>query len=128
MQISINDFFEVDIRKGNIIDAVLFKEAIKPAFKLWIDFGPEIGIKKSSAQITNLYNSEDLKGKSILAVINLPPRQIGPFISEVLILSVKISFILIIIIFNRNRFITKIMWKVIFIPFFKSASVFTKAS
>ena len=89
MQISINDFFEVDIRKGNIIDAVLFKEAIKPAFKLWIDFGPKIGIKKSSAQITNLYNSEDLKGKSILAVINLPPRQIGPFISEVLVLGLN---------------------------------------
>ena len=89
MQISIEDFFEVDIRKGNIIDAVLFKEAIKPAFKLWIDFGPEIGIKKSSAQITKLYNSEDLKGKSILAVINLPPRQIGHFISEVLILGLN---------------------------------------
>ena len=88
MQISIKDFFEVDIRKGNIIDAVLFKEAIKPAFKLWIDFGPKIGIKKSSAQITNLYNSKDLIGKSILAVINLP-RQIGPFISEVLVLGLN---------------------------------------
>tara|TARA_A100001011_G_scaffold359568_1_gene406164 strand:+ start:197 stop:532 length:336 start_codon:yes stop_codon:yes gene_type:complete len=89
MQISIDDFFVIDIRKGNIIDAVLFKEAIKPAFKLWIDFGPKIGIKKSSAQITKLYNSEDLKGKSILAVINLPPRQIGPFISEVLVLGLN---------------------------------------
>ena len=89
MQISINDFFEVDIRKGNIIEAVLFKEAIKPAFKLLIDFGPKIGIKKSSAQITNLYNPENLKGKSILAVINLPPRQIGPFISEVLVLGLN---------------------------------------
>ena len=89
MQISIDDFFEFDIRKGNIIDAVLFKEAIKPAFKLWIDFGPEIGIKKSSAQITKLYNSDDLKGKSILAVINLPPRQIGPFISDVLVLGLN---------------------------------------
>ena len=89
MQILLNDFFKVDIRKGNIIDAVFFKEAIKPAFKLWIDFGPKIGIKKSSAQITNLYNSEDLKGKSILAVINLPPRQIGHFISEVLILGLN---------------------------------------
>ena len=89
MQILLNDFFKVDIRKGNIIDAVFFKEAIKPAFKLWIDFGPEIGIKKSSAQITNLCNSEDLKGKSILAVINLPPRQIGPFISEVLVLGLN---------------------------------------
>ena len=89
MQILLNDFFKVDIRKGNIIDAVFFKEAIKPAFKLWIDFGPKIGIKKSSAQITNLYNCEDLKGKSILAVINLPPRQIGHFISEVLILGLN---------------------------------------
>ena len=75
MQISINDFFKVDIRKGKVIDAVLFKEAIKPAFKLWIDFGPEIGIKKSSAQIINLYNSKNLIGKSILAVINLQKHQ-----------------------------------------------------
>ena len=86
MQISINDFFKVDIRKGKIIDAVLLKEAVKPAFKLWIDFGPKIGIKKSSAQIINLYNSKNLIGKSILAVINLPPKQIGSFISEVLVL------------------------------------------
>ena len=89
MQISINDFFKVDIRKGKIIDAVLFKEAVKPALKLWIDFGPKIGIKKSSAQIINLYNSKDLIGKSILAVINLPPKQIGPFISEVLVLGLN---------------------------------------
>ena len=89
MQISIDDFFEFDIRKGNITNAVLFKEAIKPAFKLWIDFGPKIGIKKSSAQITNLYNPKDLIGKSVLAVINLPPRQIGPFISDVLVLGLN---------------------------------------
>ena len=89
MQISIDDFFEFDIRKGNITNAVLFKEAIKPAFKLWIDFGPKIGIKKSSAQITNLYNPIDLIGKSVLAVINLPPRQIGPFISDVLVLGLN---------------------------------------
>ena len=86
MQTSTKNFFEIDIRKGKIVDAILFKEAIKPAIKLWIDFGTEIGIKKSSAQITENYSPRSLKGKSILAVINLPPRQIGPFISEVLIL------------------------------------------
>ena len=86
MQTSTKNFFEIDIRKGKIVDAILFKEAIKPAIKLWIDFGTEIGIKKSSAQITDHYSTESLKGKSILAVVNLPPRQIGPFVSEVLIL------------------------------------------
>ena len=86
MQTSTKNFFEIDIRKGKIVDAILFKEAIKPAIKLWIDFGTEIGIKKSSAQITDNYSPKLLKGKSILGVVNLPPRQIGPFISEVLIL------------------------------------------
>ena len=86
MQTSTKNFFEIDIRKGKIVDAILFKEVIKPAIKLWIDFGTEIGIKKSSAQITENYSPRSLKGKSILAVITLPPRQIGPFISEVLIL------------------------------------------
>ena len=86
MQTSIKNFFEIDIRKGKIVDAILFKEAIKPAIKIWIDFGAEIGIRKSSAQITDNYSPKSLIGKSILAVVNLPPRQIGPFISEVLIL------------------------------------------
>ena len=86
MQTSTKNFFEIDIRKGKIVDAILFKEAIKPAIKIWIDFGAEIGFRKSSAQITDNYSPKSLIGKSILAVVNLPPRQIGPFISEVLIL------------------------------------------
>ena len=82
-------FFKSRAPSRGIIQAEVFEQARKPAYILHVDFGHEIGIKKSSAQITNLYNSEDLKGKSILAVINLPPRQIGPFISEVLILGLN---------------------------------------
>ena len=89
MKINAEDFFKVDIRKGKVAESHLFKEARKPAYKLWIDFGDEIGIKKSSAQITDLYKPEDLIGKSVLAVVNLQPRQIGPFISEVLVLGLK---------------------------------------
>ena len=89
MKINGEDFFKVDIRKGKVVESHLFKEARKPAYKLWIDFGDEIGIKKSSAQITDLYRPEDLIGKSVLAVVNLQPRQIGPFISEVLVLGLK---------------------------------------
>ena len=89
MKINPEDFFKVDIRKGKIVKSHFFKEAIKPALKLWVDFGDEIGIKKSSAQITDLYRPEDLIGKSVLAVVNLQPRQIGPFISEVLVLGLK---------------------------------------
>ena len=88
MKINAEDFFKVDIRKGIVVESLLFKEARKPAYKLWIDFGDEIGIKKSSAQITDLYKPEDLIGKSVLAVVNLQPRQIGPFMSEVLTLGV----------------------------------------
>ena len=82
-----NKFLEIDIRAGTIIDIQEFPEARKPAFKLEIDFG-HLGTKKSSAQITELYDTEALLGKQILAVVNFPPRHIGPFISEVLILGV----------------------------------------
>lgn len=86
MTITYDDFLNVNIRSGTIIEVNDFPEARRPAYKLTIDFGPEIGTKKSSAQITALYTPETLLGKQIQAVVNFPPRQIGKFMSEVLVL------------------------------------------
>ncbi len=87
--ISYDDFEKVDIRVGRIIDAQDFPEARKPAYKLTIDFGAEIGTKRSSAQITQNYKKDELEGLLVIGVINFPPKQIGPFISEVLTLGVN---------------------------------------
>jgi tRNA-binding protein len=79
------DFEKVDIRVGVVTDAREFPEARRPAYRLWIDFGP-LGVKRSSAQITRFYRPADLIGRQVVAVVNFPPKQIGPFVSEVLVL------------------------------------------
>jgi tRNA-binding protein len=84
--ISYDDFTKVDIRAGTVVRAESFPEARKPSIKLWIDFGPELGTKKTSAQITRYYAAETLIGRQVAAVVNFPPRQIGKFMSEVLVL------------------------------------------
>ncbi|MBD2357073.1 tRNA-binding protein [Tolypothrix sp. FACHB-123] len=89
-EITYDDFEKVEIRVGKVIDVAEFPNAKKPAYKLWIDFG-NLGIKKSSAQITKLYQPEDLVNKLILAVTNFPPRQIADFMSEVLVLGVVLD-------------------------------------
>ncbi len=85
-QITFDDFLKVDVRVGQIVTAEPFPEARKPAFKLTIDFGPDIGVRKSSAQITRHYTLDQLVGRKVAAVVNFPPRQIGPVMSEVLTL------------------------------------------
>jgi len=84
--IDFTDFLKVDIRVGTVVDAQEFPEARQPAYKLWVDFGDVIGIKKSSAQITDHYTIEGLMGRKVAAVVNFPPRQIGTFMSEILVL------------------------------------------
>ncbi|MDH3232681.1 MAG: tRNA-binding protein [Alphaproteobacteria bacterium] len=85
-EISFDDFQKVDIRVGTIVDAQAFPEARKPAFKLWVDFGEPLGVKKTSAQITKHYDLHALVGRQVAAVVNFPPRQIGKFMSEILVL------------------------------------------
>ena len=87
-EITFDDFLKVDIRTGIVVDAQPYPEARKPAIKLWVDFGGELGVKKSSAQITKHYTPKSVIGKQVMAVVNFPPRQIGKFMSEILVLGV----------------------------------------
>lgn len=83
-----DNFMKIDIRVGEVVRAEVFENARKPAYKLWVDFGEEIGIKKSSAQITEVYDIDNLLGEQVLGVVNFPERQIGDFMSEVLVLGI----------------------------------------
>ena len=87
-EITFDDFMKVDVRTGTVLRVEDFPQARTPAYKMWIDFGPDIGERKTSAQITKHYTSETLVGRQVLAVVNFPPRQIGKFMSEVLVLGV----------------------------------------
>lgn len=87
-EISFDDFMQVDIRVGRVIHAEPYPEARKPAIKMQVDFGGDLGVKKSSAQVTAHYTSEGLIGRQVMAVVNFPPRQIGKFMSEILVLGV----------------------------------------
>jgi len=86
MTISFDEFLKVDIRVGTIADAQPFPEARKPALKLWVDFGDDLGVRKTSAQITKNYAPEQLIGRQVAAVVNFPPKQVGKFMSEILVL------------------------------------------
>lgn len=86
MTITYEDFHKIDIRVGTIVDVQDFPEARKPAYKLWVDFGPELGVRKTSAQVTQNYTPETLKSRQVAAVLNFPPKQVGKFMSEILVL------------------------------------------